>query len=125
MGKRYGQINQFEKILAENGVHILKFFLHISSEEQKKRFEARLEDPAKNWKASAADFKEREYWDEYQKAYEDAISKCDTDYAPWFVIPADHKWFRDYAVGQVIIETLEGLKMSFPKVDTKELQEQK
>ncbi len=123
--KRYGQINEFEKILAENGVHILKFFLHISSKEQKKRFEARVADPAKNWKASAADFKEREYWDEYQKAYEDAISKCDTDYAPWFVIPADHKWFRDYAVGQVIIETLEGLKMSFPKVDTKELQEQK
>jgi PPK2 family polyphosphate:nucleotide phosphotransferase len=114
---RYGQINAFEKILTENGVKILKFFLHISAAEQKKRFEDRLNDPQKNWKASAADFNEREYWDEYQKAYADALVKCDSDDAPWYVIPGDHKWFRNYAVGEVIIQTLDSLKMEFPEAD--------
>jgi PPK2 family polyphosphate:nucleotide phosphotransferase len=112
---RYEQINSFEKILTENGVHIVKFFLHIGSDEQKKRFEERLKDPEKNWKASAADFKERRYWDEYQEAYREALERCSTEYAPWYAIPSDHKWFRNYAVGEVVIQTLEGLKMKFPK----------
>ncbi|MDP9170569.1 MAG: polyphosphate kinase 2 family protein [Acidobacteriota bacterium] len=112
--RRYDQINAFEKILTQNCVHILKFFLHISSGEQKKRLEARIEDPRKNWKSSAADFKEREYWDQYQKAYADALVKCDTSDAPWYIIPGDHKWFRNYAVGEVIVQTLESLKMQFP-----------
>jgi PPK2 family polyphosphate:nucleotide phosphotransferase len=119
--KRYGQINAFEKVLAENGVHILKLFLHIDSAEQEKRFKQRLEDPRKNWKASAADFHERKYWDEYQQAYEDAILKCDTAAAPWYVIPSNHKWFRNYAVARIIIETLESFQMKFPKVDKKQL----
>ena len=114
--KRYGQINDFESMLAANGVVILKFFLHISREEQGRRFEARLSDPRKNWKASAADFKEREYWDRYQTAYEDAIAKCATSDAPWYVIPSDHKWFRNFAVSEVIVRTLEALKMAYPKV---------
>jgi len=112
---RYGEINAFEELLTENGVHILKFFLHISKEEQERRFEERLQDKNKNWKASAADFKEREFWDDYQKAYEDAIAKCSTKAAPWYVIPADHKWFRNFAVAEIVIETLQSLHMKFPK----------
>jgi PPK2 family polyphosphate:nucleotide phosphotransferase len=112
--KRYDQINAFEQILAENDVHILKFFLHISSEEQARRFRERLSDPRKNWKASAADFKEREYWDKYQAAYQDTLDKCSTKYAPWYVIPSDHKWFRNFAVGGIIVETLESFRMQYP-----------
>jgi PPK2 family polyphosphate:nucleotide phosphotransferase len=119
--KRYGEINAFEKILTENDVHILKFFLHMSKEEQARRFKARLSDPAKNWKASAADFKERELWDEYQAAYKDAIGKCSTQAAPWYVIPSDHKWFRNFAVAEVIIDTLESFKMRYPTADRKKL----
>jgi PPK2 family polyphosphate:nucleotide phosphotransferase len=118
---RYGQINAFEQILSENGVHIVKFFLHISSAEQKRRFEERLHDKDKNWKASTADFKEREFWDDYQEAYADAIARCSTKYAPWYVIPADHKWFRNFAVAEIIIQTLQGMKMKYPKVDVEEL----
>jgi PPK2 family polyphosphate:nucleotide phosphotransferase len=112
---RYSEINSFEKMLTENGVHIVKFFLHISKEEQERRFEERLQDKNKNWKASAADFKEREFWDDYQKAYEDAIARCSTKYAPWYVIPADHKWFRNYAVAEIAIQTLQSMHMKFPK----------
>jgi PPK2 family polyphosphate:nucleotide phosphotransferase len=119
--KRYDQINAFETILAENSVCILKFFLHISSEEQEKRLLERLADPRKNWKMSAADFRERQYWNDYQDAYEDALTKCAQDHAPWYVIPANHKWFRNYAVAEVIIQTLESFRMTFPKVDLKEL----
>lgn len=118
---RYDQINAFEKILVENGTHILKFFLHISSEEQEKRFNERLSNPEKNWKASAADFKERRYWDDYQSAYEDALSNCSTAEAPWYVIPADHKWFRDYAISEILIRTMEEMHMHFPKPDMEEL----
>jgi PPK2 family polyphosphate:nucleotide phosphotransferase len=114
---RYDQINAFEKTLTENGVHILKFFLHVSSAEQTKRFEARLKDPSKNWKASAADFKERRFWDQYRKAYEEALERCSTECAPWYAIPSDHKWFRNYAVAEVVIQTLESWKMTFPKAD--------
>jgi PPK2 family polyphosphate:nucleotide phosphotransferase len=119
--KRYGQINAFEKILVENDVCIVKLFLHISSEEQEKRFSDRLKDPRKNWKASPADFRERRYWDEYQRAYEEALLKCDTAAAPWYVIPADHRWFRNYAVARIIIETLESFHMKYPRVDKKRL----
>jgi polyphosphate kinase 2 (PPK2 family) len=113
--KRYGQINDFEKMLSENRVHILKFFLNLSNKEQAKRFDERLSDPRKNWKASASDFKERKYWDDYQDAYHDAISKCATKDAPWYVIPSDHRWFRNFAVAEVVVRTLESFKMKYPK----------
>jgi PPK2 family polyphosphate:nucleotide phosphotransferase len=113
--KRYEQINDFEKMLTENHVHILKFFLHISGKEQAKRFEERLSDPDKNWKASAADFRERQYWDQYQDAYQDAVAKCATRDAPWYVIPSDHKWFRNFAVAEIVVQTLESFKMKYPK----------
>jgi PPK2 family polyphosphate:nucleotide phosphotransferase len=112
---RYEQINAFERILAQNDVCVLKFFLHISREEQEKRFQARLNDPQKNWKASVADFRERDYWDEYQQAYEDAISKCSTNEAPWYVIPSDHKWFRNYCVSHIVVSALESFHMHYPK----------
>lgn len=114
---RYRQINAFEKMLSENGVHIVKFFLHMSKAEQKRRFDERMKDPSKNWKASAADFAERKYWKSYQSAYEEAVERCSTRYAPWYVVPSDHKWFRNYAVSDVIIRTLEGLRMKFPEPD--------
>jgi PPK2 family polyphosphate:nucleotide phosphotransferase len=113
--QRYNQINDFEAMLVENNVHLLKFFLHMSSEEQQRRFDDRMADPAKNWKASSADFKEREYWDQYQAAYEDAIGKCSTKAAPWYIIPSDHKWFRNFAVSEVIVQTLESFHMHYPK----------
>lgn len=112
---RYDQINAFEETLAENGVHILKFFLHISKEEQKKRFQERLADPSKNWKFSPQDVEERKLWEEYGAAYEEALSRCSTKHAPWFIIPADRKWFRNYVVAQILVETLEGLDMRLPK----------
>ena len=113
--KRYEQINAFEKHLTENNVTILKFFLHISREEQKRRIEDRMKDPAKRWKLSPTDFKEREYWDDYQEAYEDVLNQCSTAWAPWYVIPADKKWFRNLAVAEIMLETLESMKMKFPK----------
>ena len=112
--KRYEQINHFEKLLAESGTTIIKFFLHISKEEQKERFEARLQDPAKNWKFSMGDVEERAHWDDYMRAFEDAFSKCSTPWAPWYIIPANHKWYRNLAVSQIIIDTLERLDMHFP-----------
>jgi len=112
---RYEQINDFEKMLSKNNVTILKFFLHISKDEQKERLQERLNDPTKNWKMNPEDLKERELWDDYQKAYEVAIEKCSTKYAPWYIIPANKKWFRNIAVSEIIIETLENLKMKFPK----------
>jgi PPK2 family polyphosphate:nucleotide phosphotransferase len=112
--QRYGQINGFEKILTENNVKILKFFLHISKQEQKKRFEERIADPDRRWKISEADFDERKFWDGYVSAYQDALEKCGTNRAPWYVIPSNKKWFRNLAVSHIIAETLEGLKMKFP-----------
>ncbi len=112
---RYELINNFEAMLSENKVIILKFFLHISKEEQKARFEQRLEDPMKQWKLSEADFAERKYWDEYIKAYEDALTRCSTKDAPWYVIPANRKWYRNLAVSQVMVETLESLKLKMPE----------
>ena len=113
--KRYDSINGFEENLARNGTHILKFFLHISKDEQLKRLKDRLDDPSKQWKISEADYKERGYWDAYQEAYEEALSRCSTEHAPWFVIPADYKWFRNLAVARIVVEQLEALKMSYPK----------
>ncbi len=113
--ERYELINDFERMLTESGVVILKFFLHISPGEQKKRLEERLKDPARNWKFSPADLKERRLWPEYMKAYEDVLTRCNTRWAPWFVIPSDHKWFRNLAVSQAIVEALQKLDLRFPK----------
>ncbi|MCO5220472.1 MAG: hypothetical protein M9947_02695 [Thermomicrobiales bacterium] len=105
--KRYNQINEFEELLTESGTIILKFFLHISKNEQKERLMKREEEPLKAWKLSAGDWLERQYWRQYQTAYEAALTKCSTKAAPWYVIPADHKWYRDLAVAQRIVDTLE------------------
>jgi PPK2 family polyphosphate:nucleotide phosphotransferase len=123
--KRYDLINDFEKSLADNGTHILKFYLHISEDEQLRRFKQRLDDPARHWKISESDYDEREYWDDYTKAFQDALGRCSTGHAPWFVIPANHKWFRNLVVSQIVVETLESLKMEFPKptVDIREVKE--
>lgn len=112
--KRYGLINDFEALLADSGVAILKFFLYISPEEQLERFRQRLDDPARQWKISDSDYTERARWDDYVKAYEDMLGKCSTDHAPWFVIPSNHKWFRNLAVSQIVAATLEDLKMKLP-----------
>jgi PPK2 family polyphosphate:nucleotide phosphotransferase len=112
--KRYEQINDFEKMLAQNGVTILKFFLHISKDEQLRRFQQRLTDPARNWKLSLPDFKEREHWDEYVAAYEDALARCSTKHAPWYIIPSNHKWFRNDAIAAIVIGTLKGMKLRYP-----------
>jgi PPK2 family polyphosphate:nucleotide phosphotransferase len=113
--QRYEQINDFERRLAANGTHILKFFLHISKEEQLQRFKDRLDDPGRHWKISEADYTERQYWDDYEAAYEDALGKCSTDDAPWFVIPSDHKWFRNLAISHIVVETMERLRIQVPK----------
>ena len=113
--RRYQQINDFERRLASNGTHILKFFLHISKDEQLDRFKDRLHDASRHWKISEQDYLEREYWDSYQAAYQDAVNKCSTVEAPWFVIPSDHKWFRNLAISSIIVETLENLHTRYPK----------
>jgi len=113
--RRYREINDFERMLSDNGVKILKFFLYISKDEQKKRFEERIENPQKNWKFSQGDVEERKYWDDYAAAFEDAINVCSTSYAPWHVIPANRKWFRNLAVSSVIVEAMEEMKMRYPK----------
>lgn len=112
--RRYEHINAFEKILAENDVVILKFFLHISYEEQARRLQARLDTPEKRWKFSKGDLKERLLWDEYMAAYADAVQKCSTEYAPWFIVPSDNKWYRNFVVGSIITETLDELNPQFP-----------
>ena len=112
---RYDEINRFERNLGENDVKILKFFLHISREEQQKRFRERLNDPHKKWKFSKADAAERKRWDDYITAYEAVLSRCSTEYAPWFIIPSDHKWFRNLAISRIIVETLEEFDMHYPK----------
>lgn len=114
--KRYRQINDFERYLHENGTVVIKFFLNVSKEEQKKRFLARLEDESKNWKFSASDLKERGYWDQYMQAYSDMLTQTSTDDAPWYVIPADDKWFMRYSVGQIICDRIEELSLHYPKL---------
>ena len=115
--KRYAQINDFERMLTENGTLILKFFLHISKDEQRKRLQERIEDPTKRWKFQHGDLEERKLWSAYQRAYEEALSQCSTKWAPWYVVPANQKWYRNYVVGTVLIDALERLKMSYPQPD--------
>lgn len=119
--RRYRQINDFERYLTENGTVILKFFLNVSKAEQKKRFAERLNDPAKNWKFSSADIKERRFWDEYMKAYADVLTETSTEIAPWYVIPADNKWFMRYAVGRIICERMKELDLHYPRLSDEEL----
>jgi PPK2 family polyphosphate:nucleotide phosphotransferase len=121
--QRYRQINDFERLLAETGTTIVKFFLNISKREQLSRFMDRLDDPAKQWKISEADYRERNYWDNYLKAYEDALTECSAKHAPWYVIPSDHKWFRDLAASQILAETFDAMKIAAPKaaVDLKKI----
>jgi polyphosphate kinase 2 (PPK2 family) len=117
---RYSAINDFEKLLwQQNGTRIIKFFLFISKEEQLKRFAARLEDPARNWKISEDDYREREFWDDYMKAYETVFRKTSTERAPWYIIPANHKWFRNLAISQIVADTFEdmGIRRPKPQVD--------
>ncbi|HXR26451.1 MAG TPA: polyphosphate kinase 2 family protein [Candidatus Baltobacteraceae bacterium] len=112
--QRYNEINAFEQLLADGGTTIIKFFLHISPDEQRRRLQARLDDPTKRWKFQRADLAERKLWPAYQAAYEDALSRCSTRAAPWYVIPADHKWFRDLAVAEIVGQTLADLKPRYP-----------
>ncbi len=115
--ERFEDIHCFERHMARSGTMIRKFFLHLSKKEQRRRFLARLEEPEKNWKFSAADIHEREYWDDYQKAYEEMIRNTATRHAPWYVVPADNKWFTHLVVAAAIVEALEELGLSYPKVD--------
>jgi PPK2 family polyphosphate:nucleotide phosphotransferase len=117
--ERFEDINAHERYLIRNGILVLKFFLNVSKKEQKARFLKRLDDPRKNWKFSEDDVLEREHWDKYMKAYEEMIRNTSTKRAPWYVVPADHKWFTRVAVAEAIIDALEGLDLSFPKVDSK------
>jgi len=112
---RFQAINHFEDLLVENGTTILKFFLHISKDEQRDRLQARLDDPQKYWKVNPEDLKEREYWDDYMDAYEDVFRHCSRKHAPWYIIPANKKWYRNVAISQVIIEALDRLEMKYPK----------
>ncbi len=114
--RRYRQINDFERYLIENGTVILKFFLNVSKEEQKKRFQKRLTDESKNWKFSSADIKERQYWEDYMDAYSTVLTETSTDIAPWHVIPADNKWYMRYAVGRIICEEMEQLDLHYPRL---------
>jgi PPK2 family polyphosphate:nucleotide phosphotransferase len=114
--ERFQDINAHERYLTRNGVVIRKFFLHISKSEQKRRFLSRLDEPSKNWKFSAADLKERAYWDGYMDAYEEMIRQTATHHAPWYVVPADNKWFTHLVVAGAIIETLDSLGLAFPEV---------
>ncbi|MEA3276420.1 MAG: polyphosphate kinase 2 family protein [Pseudomonadota bacterium] len=123
--KRYAHINHFERMLHDNGTHILKFYLHIDPEEQLERFKVRIDDPARHWKISEGDYAERPYWDDYTGAFEDVLSKCSTEYAPWFIIPSNHKWFRNLAISRIVTETLDSLNMKFPEptVDIDEIKQ--
>ena len=119
--KRFTQIRDFERYLSENGTKVIKFFLNVSKEEQKNRFIARIDTPEKNWKFSDADLKERGFWDDYQFAYKEAIQATSTADSPWFVMPADNKWFTRLAVSEVVCETLEAMDLKYPQVDDEHL----
>jgi polyphosphate kinase 2 (PPK2 family) len=112
---RYDHINNFEKLLSENGVTILKFYLHISQDEQKERFQARLDQPHKRWKFNPADLEERAYWNDYMRAFEVAFEKCSPEYAPWHIVPANNKWYRNLLISETIIKALEELNLKYPK----------
>ncbi len=113
--RRYGHLNDFERMLADEGVTILKFFLHISKEEQRERLQSRLDDPTKRWKFDPGDLEDRALWDAYQEAFEAMLSRTSTPWAPWYVVPANSKWYRNLVVARVLVETLEGLGMRFPE----------
>ncbi len=117
--KRYQQLMDFERMLSEEGTAIMKFFLHIDKKEQAKRFQDRLEDPTKHWKFSYLDYNERSFWKDYMRAYEEALERTSTEYAPWYVVPSDHPWFRDLFVSEVVVDALESLGMRYPKLDPK------
>lgn len=121
--QRYASINDFETMLTANGTQVLKFYLHISTEEQLERFKRRLDDPARQWKISESDYSERLFWPQYIEAYEEAIERTSTKLAPWFVIPANHKWFRDLAISQIVADTMNDMKLSLPpaRVDLAEI----
>jgi len=118
--KRYRQINDFEQSISENGTTIVKFFLHVSKDEQKKRFLERIRKPDKNWKFSSADIHERQHWDDYQQAYEMAFRKTSTETAPWYIIPADNKWFTHVAIGNILVETLQKMNIQMPEISKAE-----
>ena len=113
--QRYEHINAFEKCLSDSNIKIIKFFLHISKEEQRKRLEERLNDPSKHWKVSERDMEDRKFWSSYTVAYQDIIKRCSNTWAPWYIIPANKKWFRNLAVGLIIVDTIERMKPKFPK----------
>ena len=113
--RRFDQINAFERLLVDEGTAVVKFFLHVSKDYQKERLQRRLEKPDKWWKFNPADLEERKRWDEYQEAFEDALAKCSTKHAPWYVVPAERRWFRDLLVARVLTETLDSLKMKYPE----------
>jgi polyphosphate kinase 2 (PPK2 family) len=113
--KRFEQINQFERMLVEEGTTILKFFLHIDQDEQKKRLEARRDDPSKQWKFNPGDLKERRLWGDYMKAYDEAISQTSTTWAPWYVVPGNRKWYRNLVIASILVKSLENLNMKYPK----------
>lgn len=115
--RRFSHINDFERLLTESGTVVLKFFLHISKKEQAQRLRERLSDPSKNWKMDMADLKERVHWDEYMRAYSEAIQRCSTREAPWHIVPSDHKWFRNHAIASVIESRLERLGLEYPRPD--------
>ena len=119
--QRFDDIRNFEKYLTRNGIHVVKFFLNVSKEEQKKRFLERINTPEKNWKFSSSDIKERAFWNDYQKAYEEALAATSTKDAPWYVIPADNKWFSRVTVSEIICQTLEGLDLHYPVVSNEQL----
>jgi PPK2 family polyphosphate:nucleotide phosphotransferase len=123
--ERYEDIGNYERYLSRNGIIIRKFFLNLSKGEQKRRFLARLEEPEKNWKFSAADVREREYWSDYMQAYDDMIEQTASREAPWYVVPADHKWFTRLVVASVIVETLEDLDLKYPEVTDAQREELK
>jgi PPK2 family polyphosphate:nucleotide phosphotransferase len=114
--RRYREINDFERLLSEEDTVILKFYLHISKDEQKNRLQARLEDPTKEWKFSSNDLPERKHWGEYMMAYEDVLSKTSTDWAPWYLIPSNHKWYRDLVVSRIIVKAMEKMDLHYPKL---------
>jgi len=114
--ERFEDINNYERYATRNGIAVLKFFLHLSREEQKRRFLARLDDPEKNWKFSSADIKERGFWNAYQEAYEDMIRHTASKHAPWYVVPADNKWFTRIVVSHAVVDVLQGMKLKYPSV---------
>lgn len=119
--RRYNEINNFEKYLLDNGIIPIKIFLHISKEEQKKRLLARIDDKSKNWKFSESDIKERQHWEEYQKYYEETIANTGIKNAPWYVIPSDKKWFARLVISEIMVKTLENLKLEYPKLNEEEI----